>query len=179
MVMSNKLLKEYVSLLVERVLLEIGTIGTSIGMSSVGTSSSSSTTNTTGAGSTESSTSTGGRTTKGDTDSSISNIEDMVKANSEEIDKNKKAINTAAHNMTTYTRNMKSYSDQTASGLKAASDASKNLAKPDQKPEDAAKFQNDQSKGLGDASSASKNTSGELQKTIATLQKLDGATRNG
>ena len=79
--------------------------------------------------------------------------------------------------MTTYTNNMISSTDKTATGLNAASTASKNLAKPEQAPEDLAKSQNDQAKGLGDASAGTKKTSDELKKTLTTLQTLDGATR--
>jgi len=176
MVMNRQLLKEYINLIVYQALQEAGTSG---GISSSGTSSTSSTGTTTGASSTETTKSTGGSSTDKDTESTISNIEDAVTANSELIVKNQKAINTAAHKMTSHTNNMISSTDKTATGLSNASKASNDLAKPEQNQDALTKAHTDQATGLGNASAGTKTTSDELKKTLTTLQTLDGQTKTG
>lgn len=176
MVMSKRLLKEYIQLLVKNVLLEIGTIGSAGSVGSSGTSSSSSSTGTTGLGSTESSKATGGRAGGVEDSKAIEDLEDLVNDNKEQIEKNQKSISKAAHNMTTYTRNMKSYTNQTSSGLKTAADASNKLSQKNLSKDDISKAQSDQSYGLSGASNATANTASELDKVVTTLQKLEGDT---
>ena len=178
MVMNKKLLKEYISLVVKNVLLEIGTTGAIGSISTGGTISSSSSTGTTGAGSSESTTATGGRQASDETQSSIENIEDLVNDNKEQIEKNQKSLNKAAHNMVTYTRNMQSNTSQTASGLKTAADSANKLAQKNISKDEASKAQTNQSSGLRSASDATASNSTELTKVITTLQKLEGKTTN-
>jgi hypothetical protein len=176
MVMSNRLLKEYIGLLIENILLEAGTIGTSMAVSTRTTGTTSSTLGTTGTASTEK-TKSSGADNKSDTEDSIANIEDMVKSNSEEIEKNKSAINSAAKNMTNYTNNMISATNKTATGLGNAATATKDLNRPENSKEDIRNAIDRQGKAFSDASAGTKQNAGELQKTLTTLQTLGAATK--
>ena len=178
MVMRNQLLKEYIGLLIENILLEAGTIGTSVTIGSRSTGTTSSTLGTTSTTTTEKTKSSGAdKTSDSDTEDSIANIEDMVKSNTEEIEKNKSAINSAAKNMTNYTNNMISATNKTATGLGNAATATKDLNRPENSKEDIRNAIDRQGKAFSDASAGTKQNAGELQKTLTTLQTLGAATK--
>lgn len=172
----NKLLKEYIKLLINNILLEAGTTGPASSISAKGATTTMSTRTSTGTGSSESTLGTGSSADK-QTDS-ISNIEDAVKANSATIANNQKAINTAAHKMATQTNNMISSTKKTAEGLNAASDATKDLNKPEQSKEDVQNNIERQSDAFNTAATGVNSTTDELRKTLTTLQGLDGATKS-
>ena len=175
--MNMKLLKEYIRLIVENVILELGTIGTTSTTSLRSSMSTVSSTRSTGTKASESTLGTGSSADKqSDTEDSISNIEDAVKSNSETIANNQKAVNTAANKMAVQTNNMISSTAKTADGLSSASAATKNLTKPEQSRDDVVNNIDRQSKGFDNAASGVKATENELQKTLTTLQGLQGAT---
>jgi hypothetical protein len=118
MVMNRQLLKEYIQLVVEKMILEQGTSSTASTGTTSGTVSSSSTTGATGATSTASTTATG------------TSIEDKVEANSDKIDginKNLTASRADATRMSLRTREMQTANQNVQRNIGDASKATEDL----------------------------------------------------
>jgi septal ring factor EnvC (AmiA/AmiB activator) len=133
--MSKLLLKEYISLIIEKVILEAGTTATVSTAGTTGTVSSVSTTGTTGTTAATSTTGTGTRNAEAsdredEADTALSNIEDKVEANSDEIDginRNLTAGRADATRMSLKTREMQTANQNVQRNIGDASKATEDL----------------------------------------------------
>lgn len=168
MVMSKRLLKEYIRLLVNRLLLEADPL-TTIGSTGTGSSiSTSSTTSSKSATGTQSSVATG----SGVSDEAIEELEAKVEGNNIAI----KGLNTASGQLFNYTSNMEQASDEAKKGLSDAGAAADNLAKAtdDRSRSDAS---SKMATGLKQSAASLEKITKQTGLTKNTFQQLNASTK--
>ena len=176
MVMNKNLLKEYINLVIESILLEADPIGSMSTIGSTSTSTSLSSTSTSSTATTKSSESTGSGTNK-ETDNSIKNLEAEILKNDQKM----KAINQASGQMFNAQKSANTATVQTQQGLDKASKASQNITKdienPEEKEKNLKQSQGDMSVGLKQAADGVGNISKANTRTQNALQNLTAATK--